>query len=222
MTTTKRREREKKLRAEQILDAAEQLIFDNSIESIKMDSVAEIAELSKGTLYLYFKSKTELALAVYIRGMRILLSETRKQMSQPGTGIEMIQSMSKVFFQFMEKNPQYYRLFLYFEAVGMDVFSELRDTQTLAESDELGMELQQLIIRAVQIGIQDGTIDSELDPNAISLHIMASIRGIVQLANFYEEGYFTNCNMPQQAITIKNMIDTFMNVLIRALRPVKK
>jgi len=222
MTTANRRNREKKLRAEQILDAAEKLIMETSVESLRMDDVAEAAELSKGTLYLYYKSKTELAFAVHIRGMRQILEEIRKQMSQPGTGIEMIRGMSKIFFGFMQKHPQYYRLFLYFESVGLDVLKELKDSELNAESDEIGQEMQHLIMRAVQVGIQDGSIDSDINPVAISIHIIACYHGIMHITKFNEEGYLKNIDIPNSELSFKKMMDTFMDVLMRALKPIIK
>ena len=57
MGITERKEREKLQRREDILNAAERVFFSKGHKNSTMDDVAEEAELSKGTLYLYFKSK---------------------------------------------------------------------------------------------------------------------------------------------------------------------
>ena len=60
MGIAERKEREKEQRRKAILDAAEKVFFEKGLKYSTMDDVAEEAELSKGTLYLYFKNKEEL------------------------------------------------------------------------------------------------------------------------------------------------------------------
>lgn len=54
-------------RREQILTAAETLVAEKGLDSLRMDEVAEQTGLSKGTLYLYFKNKHSLSLALLER-----------------------------------------------------------------------------------------------------------------------------------------------------------
>ena len=68
MGTHERKEREKESRRENIVDAAEKIIRVKGFEGMTMDDVAVIAELGKGTIYLYFKNKTDLYHAVVCRG----------------------------------------------------------------------------------------------------------------------------------------------------------
>ena len=57
MSTKERREREKRIRRETILRAADKIIRKYGIAGASMDKIAEEAELSKGALYLYFPNK---------------------------------------------------------------------------------------------------------------------------------------------------------------------
>ena len=52
-----RKEREKEHRRDEILNAAQKVFFEKGLQSATMDEIAEAAELSKGTLYLYYGSK---------------------------------------------------------------------------------------------------------------------------------------------------------------------
>lgn len=67
-----RKEREKEQRKEEILDAAQRIFFEKGLLAATMDEIAEAAELSKGTLYLYYSSKEDIYLAVMMRGMKTL------------------------------------------------------------------------------------------------------------------------------------------------------
>jgi TetR/AcrR family transcriptional regulator len=55
MGIVERKEREKEHRKEEILDAAQKVFFERGLVTATMDEIAETAELSKGTLYLYYK-----------------------------------------------------------------------------------------------------------------------------------------------------------------------
>ena len=86
MGIAERKEREKQQRREEIVQAAEEVFFSKGFEKSTMDDVAEKAELSKGTLYLYFKSKEELLIGIIeqttiyeaypLKGMRAGLIQT--------------------------------------------------------------------------------------------------------------------------------------------------
>jgi AcrR family transcriptional regulator len=54
-------------RKSQILNAAEQVFTKKGLDLARMDDIAEETGLSKGTLYLYFKSKDELIIAILDR-----------------------------------------------------------------------------------------------------------------------------------------------------------
>src|ERR671923_115913 len=54
-------------RKSQILNAAEGVFTKKGFDEARMDDIAEQTSLSKGTLYLYFKSKDELIIAILDR-----------------------------------------------------------------------------------------------------------------------------------------------------------
>ena len=54
-------------RKDQILNAAEEVFTQKGLDDARMDDIAEETGLSKGTLYLYFKSKDDLIAAILDR-----------------------------------------------------------------------------------------------------------------------------------------------------------
>jgi AcrR family transcriptional regulator len=59
-----RKEREKAERRSLIMGCAKELILERGVEKVSMDDIARKAELSKGTLYLYFSTKDVLFNAI--------------------------------------------------------------------------------------------------------------------------------------------------------------
>lgn len=73
-----RKQREKEIRKKEIINAA-QIVFSNKgFNSATMEEIAFEAELSPGTLYLYFKNKEELHTTLSINILKYLAEEIQK------------------------------------------------------------------------------------------------------------------------------------------------
>ena len=72
MGLKERRQRDKERRRAEILDAARALLFEKGMASVSMNQIADAAEVSVGTLYLYFASKEEIFVALQEEGLDIL------------------------------------------------------------------------------------------------------------------------------------------------------
>jgi len=66
LSSQDRREKERESRRSAILKAARKLFFDRGFKSVTVDNIAAKAEVSKGSVYLYFKSKEEIYTQILI------------------------------------------------------------------------------------------------------------------------------------------------------------
>jgi AcrR family transcriptional regulator len=73
MGIRERKEREKERRRQQIMVAAKRVFADKGFSRSTMEEIAKEAELSPGTLYLYFKNKDELYASLSLRVLQYLL-----------------------------------------------------------------------------------------------------------------------------------------------------
>ena len=67
-----RKKREKEERRQVIMSAARKILSEKGFEKSTMEDIANEAELSPGTLYLYFKSKNDLFASLTIRVLQYL------------------------------------------------------------------------------------------------------------------------------------------------------
>ena len=74
MQELSRREREKLNRRNEILQAARKVFASKDYAAATVDDVAAVAELSKGTIYLYFQNKADLFLSTFEMGMEQIAS----------------------------------------------------------------------------------------------------------------------------------------------------
>ena len=96
---------DKELRREAILDAAEQLWLSQPDRLVNVAEIAAAAGLAKGTVYLYFRSKEELLLAIHERHVEDFFQRmmTHSQCGKP----MVIEDMSLVTRDFLAETPAF-------------------------------------------------------------------------------------------------------------------
>ncbi len=196
MTVAKRREREKEERRCSILEAAERVFFTKGFAAATMDEVAAEAEVSKGTLYLYFKSKDELFFALSSPSIERVLTELRDIAARPGSALDRIGEMLKAQCDSVIEGPQRFRIAVMRMAMGFhDVetgASGLADT--FAEHHALIIEIVRTYVEVIERGQRDGSIRRDLVPLEVALRLWGGLFGIlIMRINF---GDAQHCNLP--------------------------
>lgn len=176
MGIAERREREKEQRRADIIDAAEQVFFSKGWQSATMDDVAEACELSKATLYLYFKNKEELYAAILVRGSEILYGMFKSAVASQPTGVEQTAAIGRAYMKFHEEHRDYYDAMLYFDARGFDTCEDCEFGQ---KCEEYRDRIMGLVAQAVATGVSDGTLRSDLDPMKTAVLLWASSSGVL-------------------------------------------
>ncbi len=86
-------------RKSQILDAAETVLAKKGFEAARMEDIADKTGLSKGTLYLYFKSKDKLISAILDRMFQREFSQLEKMKNEDTGAAEMITRLTELVIQ---------------------------------------------------------------------------------------------------------------------------
>jgi AcrR family transcriptional regulator len=108
LSTAERRAREKAQRRQEILDAARLEFFERGFHQPTVDDVAARAEVSKGTIYLYFVSKEEILAHLLIEGLDLLLSDMEAAIapeSSPSAECAM-QDLTNAYLHFCQSNQR--------------------------------------------------------------------------------------------------------------------
>ncbi|MDZ7772933.1 MAG: TetR/AcrR family transcriptional regulator [Balneolaceae bacterium] len=214
MGTEERKMREKERRRDQILDAAERVIFSQGLDQSTMEEIAEEAELSKGTLYLYFRNKKELYLGICERGSNLLNGRLAKVFAAERSGLEMVRELGEVYLRFVRENPHYFTAFMHYES-SMNL-EELQESEMVATCEKNVREAMTFIIRALQIGMQDGTIDDAVEPRELAVIIWGSTKGLVQISHMKEQGHHFKM-MDEMDLNVDSIYENYLNLIGRAI-----
>lgn len=118
-------------RCTSILEAACRAFARHGYDGTTVDTIAAEAQVAKGTVYLYYKSKADIYHAAVTHGLKRLHSDTEKALSLVSTGREKIEQFVRIRFDYMEQHHDFYRIYLteFGDAVSRppEVQQQLRD-----------------------------------------------------------------------------------------------
>jgi AcrR family transcriptional regulator len=165
MGIAERKEREKQQRRKEIVKAAEKVFFTKGFEESTMEDIAGEAELSKGTLYLYFKSKEDLHMAVAHKAISMLKSTMVKIEAGAGNAIEKLVGMGRATVDFSMRFPDHMKSIMFLE--GFDLrqisFSANQMRDVIFRDSPVGM-----VIRIVEQGVEEKLIRNDIPPPIIA------------------------------------------------------
>ena len=185
MGISERKEREKEQRKNEIIDAAEKVFFSKGIDNATMDEVAEEAELSKGTLYIYFKNKEDLHFAICRRGLTILMENFIKVETTEKTVLENLISIGLNFVEFARTHSDYFKVMSHFE--NKDFSSHAKENAHTEKDDVMNF-----LVQLLEKGKQDGSLRNDLVPETVAHILWAQTTGVLQLMSVKNLHLHTN------------------------------
>lgn len=183
--TIERREEEKERRREEILDAAELVFSEKGFDAATMDQVARKARVSRALVYVYFKDKTALHLAICLRGLGILREMFENARKRHDTGEQQIRAIGYAYMQFSEQYPTHFAALSRFEASQQPVLNQ-PEADTCEDALQLvqaGQKVHEQTVLALARGMADKSLRADLQNlMQISITLWAFTHGTIQLA----------------------------------------
>ncbi len=179
MGITERKQREKEQRKEAILEHAERIFIKKGLAGTTMNDVADACELSKATLYLYYKSKEELFLTVLHRALHKLADMMEFFCSQGKNPFECYMLIGVAYVEFFRRYPKHFA-----------VLSSRHDHEGLFKEDlrEIGMKtfeannrIWAVGVSAIKVCIEQGVIKKDTNPHEIEIMMWTTSNGVLSL-----------------------------------------
>jgi AcrR family transcriptional regulator len=199
-----RKQREKEERRTLILKRAKDLILERGVDSLSMQEIADSAELSKATLYLYFPGKEAILAAILEEAARTFIDYAQERTSPEASGIEAIHSLWKGFLDFYGESEDIFILTGINRSVNPGFpIGGFNDT------GEAPMQsLLAFIAAYLEKGISDGTIMEGIDPVKSAKIIVMVATSIIDQA----------ARLPRQARDAKKIQEILRETLEIILR----
>ena len=184
-----RREREKAQRVQSIQEAAKRVFFKKGYRRATMDEIALEAEITKPTIYLYYKAKDDLFFTLMlplVEDIRQRLEKVEEKLDagKIKDGKHMMTALFRAFYDGSELYPDAFRIIQLFQQHGL--FDELRP-ELRADLNEKGRSNFSLCRRIMTKGIERGIL-KKVNVYEMADVIWGLVVGIIQLEDIKSYG----------------------------------
>jgi AcrR family transcriptional regulator len=205
-----RRQEERDRRRAEIVDAAEALYAEVGWDAVTMDQVAKKARLSRALVYVYFRDKADLHLALVERALDALRGRFEAAREGRPRGIDEVEAMGRAYLDFANDLPHYFDACARFEARATSDGVQPNEMACLAS----GHRVHETFVTSLNRGIADGSIRSDIgDPYLTSISLWAFSHGVIQIAA-KKSG-----QMQIEGISVQRFVDHALAMALRTLQP---
>lgn len=171
------------------MDAALEVFAEKGLKNATMDDVAEKAEVSKGTIYLYFKSKEHLFFAIDQRAGLILRDRFAEAARTAKTGMEKIKQIGRAYYRFCFDYPNYFKAMSYIENMDPETYRSIAEEMLPGGINEYKKSSLQILTNAIETGQQDGSVREDVDPWQTSILLWSTSNGVIEMIKNRGEYY---------------------------------
>jgi AcrR family transcriptional regulator len=191
MSISERKAWEKHQRRERIVDIAERVFRQQGFDGTTLPAVAKAADYSRRTLYLYFRNREELHLAVALRGLEALHTTLRQTAMADGT----LRGLARAFFDFAVARPDYLDLIMGYEARHFNYLGSQSPGPIAGEYQTACQKTSEAIMALMTAIIERAkaskTIRTALTPRQLMLILWGQIFGVIQVLRMREAHFET-------------------------------
>lgn len=114
MVFERRKRRERNIKKATILKAARKLFFEKGFKSVTVESIARKAELSKGAIYLHFRSKDEIYTQILLDDIDKFHKRFSGLLANGGDASLILYQMCAIYIDFFLKDRELFRILMTF------------------------------------------------------------------------------------------------------------
>lgn len=185
-----------------ILEAACRAFARCGYEGTTVDTIAAEAQIAKGTVYLYYKSKADIYHAAVKHGLEGLYADTERVLSLDLSCREKLRQFVALRFEYLDRNRDFYRIY-------MSEFGDVLSRPTLVQEQKREMSRRQmeLLESVIAEAVAKGEIRA-IPVAATARAIYDVIRGLIhsRLQGWVESDQVAD-------------VDTVLDLLWNGLRP---
>jgi len=148
-----------RVRRDEILDAAAKVFARKGFARTKVEEIANALGVAKGTIYLYFRSKEALFLAVADRTMSLLQNRVRSKAAEIADPLQRMSAAAYEYLGFFEENPELFEIFVHERAE----FRERKDSTYMTYRERQLSILEQRLRE-----LQSAGLVRQIDPARVS------------------------------------------------------
>jgi len=208
LSSGERRKKEKENRKNAILKAARKLFFEKGFKAVTVDSIATHAEVSKGSIYLYFDSKEEIYVQILIADNIEFHKRISNFFQKETSASELLLDFARIYVDYFIYDKELFRIFMAFmiRSDQMTLTEEQNNQLMHTANDNI-----HIIGEILQKGIDSGEFFSGINVRQGQNAIWGLLNGIISL-------YLFTSVQAKLAKKIHVMVKDSLSIFIRGLK----
>ena len=178
MGILERKEREREARRSAILDAAEAVFKQKGFANATMDDIARDAELAKGTVYLYYRSKEELQVGLAKRGLDLMAEFFEREFeASQATGLQKLTAIGDAYWKFAQEHYFYFSIM---HILDLPYKPDQMAMETISGLQNRSDELWNMLTAIVDQAKADGIVKEEVASFSVGMLLWLNCTGILR------------------------------------------
>jgi AcrR family transcriptional regulator len=206
-----RRRREKENRKAAILKAARRLFFEKGFKPVTVESIAKKAELSKGSVYLYYNSKEEIYAQILLNDIGKFNRKIENLFNNGDTASSILHKLSTIYIDFFLHDTELFRILVTY----------MLHTDDMNLSDDVNRHIVKMtnvaidvIERIFQYGIERGEFSPTVNLRQNRNAIWGLLNGIIALHLFTGD-------VATREARIRSTVSATLETYVRGLKSAK-
>lgn len=207
MGLEERRKRERENRKNVILKAARKLFLEKGFKTVTVESIARKAELSKGSIYLYYNSKEEIYTQILLSDIDKFHNHIADLLQNPSNASEALVRLADIYVDFFLNERELFRILMTFmlHTTDMNLPQDLNKQIIKTTNRTIGI-IEEIFNYGIERGEFPATINVRQNRNAI----WGMLNGVISL-------YLFIGNETKRAEVIHSTIRAGLNTYIRGI-----
>lgn len=207
MGLEERRKRERENRKNVILKAARKLFLEKGFKTVTVESIARKAELSKGSIYLYYNSKEEIYTQILLSDIDKFHNHIADLLQNPSNASEALVRLADIYVDFFLNERELFRILMTFmlHTTDMNLPQDLNKQIIKTTNRTIGI-IEEIFNYGIERGEFPTTINVRQNRNAI----WGMLNGVISL-------YLFIGNETKRAEVIHSTIRAGLNTYIRGI-----
>jgi AcrR family transcriptional regulator len=207
-----RRKREKDQRRSAILNAARKLFFEKGFRYVTVENIARKAELSKGSIYLYFNSKEEIYTQILLNDIDKFNKKSSLIFQNGKSAAELVMDFAFIYVDFFLNDRELFRIMMTFMLHTEDMNLAETVNQHIIEVTNNTVKIIETIL---QQGIEKGEFPSDINLRLSRNAMWGLLNGIISLH------LFTGKEAHKEE-RIRSAVKASLDIFINGLKRYKK
>ena len=189
--------------------AASRLFLTKGIPATTVNDIARACHLAKGTLYLYFRSKEEIAFSLLLQSTEDLLAALRNALDGTAPAAKQLECLALAYYRFFVSQPASFR---YMFVVPHESYSGRVADELVERWGAVGRAALGLVAALLEQGVDDGAL-VVTNPWATAVGLWSAVTGVIVIPSQEVRRPFVG------RVDLERLVVETVRSLVKGMRP---